>query len=278
MSSKSFLLALLSLSMICFASCYSTKNLAYFTDLTSDTSRHYIPIKQDSFLVKAQPDDILGIDIISRNPSLSAQLNLSNSNYMSGYNGSLTSDDAGPVSVTMNNTTANGYRVDRNGDIVLGLIGKVHVAGLTLPNIKDTLETIIKATQVKDPLVKVQLLNFRVSVMGEVGHPGIITIENRDKYSILDALNQAGDITLQGKRKNVLLLRDTIGGKIAHQFDLTNTSSFASDYFYLKQNDIVYVSPTAQKALGTTGVTDRVINYVFSSLSLISIIVALSNR
>ena len=96
--------------------------------------------------------------------------------------------------------------------------------------------------ELKDPFVLVQFMNFKVVVLGEVKTPGQISVQT-ERMSILDAIGAAGDLTIYGERKNVLLMREENGKRIFHRFDLTDESLFESPYFYLRQNDVVYVMP-----------------------------------
>ena len=126
---------------------------------------------------------------------------------------------------------------------------------------------------VENPLVNVQLLNFKITLMGDISRPGAYTVKN-DRVSILDAIGMGGDLQLTANRKNILVIRDNDGVKEAHRMDITDPAIFASPYFYLKQNDIVYVEPIKIKQRSRTS-SDRsftmsLLTTVVSSLSIIT--------
>ncbi|MCS2958235.1 hypothetical protein NXX53_16430 [Bacteroides salyersiae] len=121
------------------------------------------------------------------------------------------------------------------------MLGRIQVTGMSRSELANYLQTKISA-YAKSPLVTVQILNFKISVLGEVNSPGTRQVNN-ERISILDAIGMAGDLTIYGERKNILLIRDNNGKKEFHRFDLTATDLLESPYFYLQQNDIVYVEP-----------------------------------
>lgn len=133
------------------------------------------------------------------------------------------------------------YRVDKQGNINFPVLGKLHVAGMTTTALADELVKRISA-DVENPVVVVDLLNFKVKVTGDVKTPGVIE-SDKQHISVLDALAAAGDINLQGRRDNVLIIRENNGETTYHRIDLTNSKTWTPEYFYLKQNDVVYVEP-----------------------------------
>ncbi|OSZ81871.1 hypothetical protein CAP35_00960 [Chitinophagaceae bacterium IBVUCB1] len=142
---------------------------------------------------------------------------------------------------TGNSAQNLGYLVDVNGFIDYPVIGKLKVSGLTLRQIKDLLADKLKA-YVKDPVVEANIINFRVTVLGEVGRQGQIVAPNQ-KISIIDAIAAAGDIPITGRKDNVLIIRETEGKREYARLNLNSRTVFSSPYYYLKQNDIVYVEP-----------------------------------
>lgn len=133
------------------------------------------------------------------------------------------------------------YVVDPSGYIDMPVLGRLHVEGMTTTQLKDELVKLISA-EVADPLVRVELINFRVKVLGEVKNPCAIKVD-REKYSVLDALADAGDLTEFGERENVLLIREENGVTHYHHLNLNDVSVLSSPYFYLQQNDVIYVEP-----------------------------------
>ncbi len=141
------------------------------------------------------------------------------------------------------------YLVDSNGDITFPVVGKIHVSGLTKAQISKALDEKL-APFLKNPTIIVQLENFQISVLGEVNRPGKYSTQN-DRITILEALSMAGDITIYGKKRNVLVTRE-LNGKIEFaRLDLTNPEIFNSEYYFLKQNDVIYVEPNRMRPLNS---------------------------
>ena len=153
------------------------------------------------------------------------------------------------------------------------VLGTIVVKGLTTLELTDYLETNLKAYLVA-PIVNIQLINFKISVMGDVKSPGAYTVPN-ERITILEALVLAGDLTIQGKRKNVLLIREIDGKKIFITLDLTNRKLFKSPYYYLAQNDVIYVEPNKARlnssAVGSnTGVILSSVSILITLLSILT--------
>ena len=167
------------------------------------------------------------------------------------------------------------YLVDSDGYITFPVLGRVLAAGLTKQELCDSLqEKLIK--YIDNPLVTVRITNFRVTVLGEVARPGVLTIKER-RISIWDAIGSMGDLTVYANRKNVLLIRDNDGEKEFARLDLTDPAIFTSPYYYLKQNDVLYVEPNVSKQRNSRYSQSRQYNIsVFSSiLSAISVITSM---
>lgn len=210
------------------ASCTSTKTvLPYFTDI-SEVSEGTFAVADYSPSIK--PDDELLITVSSTSPEATAIYNIPLSN---------------PAKATQFFKTSTPqqqtYVVDSKGDITFPILGKVHVAGLTIEQLQEELTTRISA-DVEDPHVMVAMLNFRVVVAGEVRQPHSIDV-TRNRYSILDALSDAGDLTEYGERSNVLLVREENGERKFVHLNLNSSDLLDSPYFYLRQNDYIYVQP-----------------------------------
>ncbi|QES89208.1 polysaccharide biosynthesis/export family protein [Rhizosphaericola mali] len=267
------------LFILSLSSCYSTKKYAYLQDLSADTSINKVVIKQADFLLKIQPDDIIGIDVLSSNPAAAAPFNINNITSIGGYNNN--GMDAQPLKSSPPSSSINignaqgGYLVDRDGYINFPVIGQMKVAGLTLMYFRDSLISILRNKYITDATVNVKLLNGGALVYGEVSAPSRIGL-TREKTSIYDALVLAGDMTPIAKRKDILLVRENNGIKYVHHLDMTNSKIINSEFYYLKQNDMVYVPPTKEKALINDNTTFRITNYLFTAISLISLIIAVS--
>lgn len=141
-----------------------------------------------------------------------------------------------------------GYLVDKNGNINFPQLGEINVRGLTRFELSERISRELKDRGlVNDAVVTVQFLNFKVSVMGEVVRPGTFEVDS-DRITILDALSKAGDLTIYGRRDNLKVIREENGERIVAIVDLRSMDLMNSPYYYLKQNDIVYVEPNKARA------------------------------
>jgi len=221
------------LPFICFlllifgSSCSSTKNMNYFPEIKDATLSDKAPVAEPLI----QINDLLSIIVSSSNPEASAIFNAPNEST------NITSSAA-----ISSNTLTIGYLVNLNGDILFPVLGQIHVAGLNKFQVADYITQKIKERKLLiDPIVTIRYLNFRVSVLGEVTRPGVFTTPT-EKLSIMEALSFAGDITVFGKRNNVLLIRETDKGqKLVKHLDLTKQEILTSPYYYLKSNDVIIV-------------------------------------
>ena len=158
------------------------------------------------------------------------------------FNLPIISRQIGTRSGTSNNQGISGYTINKDGDIDFPVLGHIHVAGMTREEIASYIKKeLISKNLVKDPVVTVEFMNLTVSVLGEVANPGRFNID-KDKLTLLDALSMAGDLTVYGKRENVLVQREENGKKTLYQVNLNSGYDlYASPVYYLQQNDIVYV-------------------------------------
>lgn len=214
--------------MALLASCRSNRDMVYFQDI--DNNPEVLDSLYRSYSVKIKPADELLITVWSEVAEASLIYNLPQVSYAE------VGDDAVAV-----NQKILSYVVDNEGFINFPLVGKLKVEGLTTGEVSELLTKEI-SKDVKDPYVRVQLAKFRVNVMGEVAKPGMQEVKT-ERYSILDALGAAGDLTQYGRRNDVLLIREENGNRTYHRLDLTSADLLSSPYFYLQQNDVVYVAP-----------------------------------
>ena len=142
------------------------------------------------------------------------------------------------------------YIVDTNGDVTMPVLGPVHVAGMTRTEAEEAIRQLL-AKQVVNPMVQVNLINAKVSVLGEVMQPRQVAMIG-DRMTILEALAAAGDLTPYGRRDNVLVTREVNGKVEMARLDLRSSDIYTSPYFYLQQNDVVYVSPNKVRAVSST--------------------------
>lgn len=217
-------------------SCTSSReNLAYFSVNTPSLEQ---AVANTDWKLRIVPDDELAITVTSEIPEATAIYNLPAVNPSTGKNTSETIKEKTLASTTQIQT----YIVDKNGDIKFPKLGTIHVAGLTTAQLAEELTRRI-AVDVEAPYVRVELYNFKVNVLGEVSKPGLIHIPS-ERFSILDALASAGDLTIFGRRDNVTLVREQDGKVTYHRIDLNDARLFESPYYYLQQNDAIYVEPT----------------------------------
>ena len=173
------------------------------------------------------------------------------------------------------------YLVDKDGKINYPVLGRIQAAGLSKQELSAFLQNEI-GRYAKDAMVNIQIVNFKISVIGDVARPGVINVRN-DRLTILDALAQCGDLTINGNRKNILIYRDNNGTPDYGRIDLTDPALFSSPYFYLKQNDVVYVEPNeAKKRNANYSAAQQYTLTIFSTIMtgvsvLTTIILAISN-
>jgi polysaccharide export outer membrane protein len=185
-----------------------------------------------------QPQDQLSIIVTSRDPRMATAFNLSVSTF---YTGSELSANGASQRIT-------GYIVSNEGDIDFPSLGKLHVSGLNRWELQDLIKDRLAETGLlKDAVVTVEFLNFKISVLGEVTSPGTYAVTG-DKITILQALALARDLTIYGQRDNVQVIREQNGERQIYVLDLTNSRIFDSPGYYLQQNDVVYVTPSKVRA------------------------------
>jgi polysaccharide biosynthesis/export protein len=261
-------------------SCVSSKKVAYLDNIP-DTVVNSPVLNYESII---QRNDLLNITVSSLNPAASSIFNSpnlvgpvsgmgSNSAIGQGNLGGSTSSSA-PAATGQQ---AMGYLVDGDGNIKFPVLGAVKAEGLTKRQLEDKLsKAMIDKKLLLDPIVSVRFTNFRVTVLGEVARPTTINVTN-ERISLLEALGLAGDLTIYGKRENVLLIREEGNKKIIRRIDLTSRDILSSPYYYLKTNDVVYVEPNTAK-IASTSRTQQLLPIVLSALSFIAVIVTYSLR
>ena len=216
-------------SLLMLMSCKTTtNNITYFQDL--DNQMPTITEQSVNYTPRIAPDDQLSITVSGTDPNAVAAFNMPLASYLAPGETNVTST---PVLHT--------YLVNSRGEIDFPVLGKIQVANMTRSELTDMMTEKISA-YVKSPIVTIQIRNFKVSVLGEVNKPGTVNVPN-ERLSVLDALGMAGDLTIYGNRTNVLLIRDNNGQKEYHRFDLTSSETLTSPYYYLQQNDVLYVEP-----------------------------------
>ena len=264
-----FFVAVMAMS---FCSCNSSKDVLYFQDLKAGDSvaMAAIPVP-----VTVRPDDKISIVVNSRDPQLMALFNLPRVNKQMSTVGQASSTNVS------NGQDVMGYTVDSRGEIDFPVLGKIKVEGKTREEIGTYIKNeLIAKNLVKDPIVTVEFMNLCVSVLGEVNSPGRYGID-RDKTTIIDALSMAGDLTINGNRNNVTVLRQDGDVQRVYAIDLTSGRDiYSSPAYYLQQNDIVYVEPNEMRARQSTvnGNTIRSASFWISITSLVMSIVVLATN
>jgi polysaccharide export outer membrane protein len=214
-----------------------------------------------------QPDDILNIVIQTLDPQANTILNQGNlpinTGAVTGGNVSSTSSQQSVVA---------GYLVTKDGYIRMPYIGIVKVTGLATEAVRDTVAARI-SYYFKDPVVNVRFANFKVSVLGEVNHPSTYLIPN-EKPTLMDAISLAGDLTIFGRRDNVMLIRDNEGKKEITRFNLDSSRTITSKYFYLRPNDVIYVEASASRVLSTDAYRNRNYAIIGAALGFLTVLAA----
>lgn len=189
-----------------------------------------LPLQAPELII--EPDDELAINVTAEISAAAAIYNLP-------INQS-TNRDALASSINTQGRTQT-YRVNKQGDINFPVLGKLHVAGMTTTGLADMLIERISAN-VENPMVTVELVNFEVKVTGDVKEPQVIK-PNKERFTVMDAIAAAGDINVPGRRDNVMVIRESNGETTYHRIDLTDSKTWDPNYYYLRQNDVVYVEP-----------------------------------
>lgn len=246
--------------LVLLTSCFTPKKVVYLQDLPQGMEQE---LKAD-YEAKIKKDDLLQILILAQTPEAAKPFNLS----------ALVQE----MSTGGNDEEQSAYLVDVNGCVDLPVLGRMMVEGMTTREVKAVITRKLQEKNlIKEPVVQVRIQNFKVLMLGEVKSPGAIEVKG-ERITLLDAISQAGDLTMQGRRDRVAVIREEDGKRTAHYLDLKSKAIFDSPYFYLKQNDVVYVEPNDAKSVqyrsGQMGNVTPWISLVSSILSLVTLIVA----
>ncbi|MCB0463792.1 MAG: polysaccharide biosynthesis/export family protein [Flavobacteriaceae bacterium] len=223
---KAFIL----LSAVFLGSCASKQDIIYFQDepLNSEMAL------SNNYEIKFKPADLLTIDISAQDPEAVAPFLLTP-----------VAQNASSTLELNRNVRMQTYLIDINGNIEFPVLGSLKLEGLSRVQATEMLK--IKLSEyIKDPIVNVRLINFTITILGEVNAPGSYTVQN-ERISLSDALGLAGDLTIYGKRDNVLLIREVEGQKRYAKFDLNSVNVLNSPNYYLTQNDVIYVEPNSAR-------------------------------
>lgn len=230
------------LKLVCFFVFFSTlwgcgqqKKIAYYQNVDS-----FNDVSKIQYESKIQPDDLLMIIVSAPDPEAAVPFNLSAESVATPTN----------QSMTMTQRQHMLYLVDKDGKIEFPVLGTIDLMGKT----KNEVISILKGkllNYIKNPIINVRVMNYKVSIQGEVNRPGVYPITS-ERVTLMEALSLAGDLTIYGKRQNVLIIREVDGKKIIGRVDLTKSDFMNSPYYYLTQNDVVYVEPNDAKSNSST--------------------------
>jgi len=239
-------------------SCASKKDIVYYQNIDGLVSSE----KLNSYEIKIQADDLLTIIVSADDPESALPFNLS----------TISVPLANSIMTARGQEMLQSYLVDAAGTIDFPVLGKIKVGGLSRSELMQLLGSKI-ATYIKNPIINIRLTNFKVSVQGEVTLPGTYSI-NSDRVTLVEALSMAKDLTIYGKRDNILVIRELNGVKSYNRVDITKADFINSPFYYLAQNDVVYVEPNKTRINGAavganTGVIISITSLLITIITLI---------
>ena len=256
-NNRYFLASLVAIVSIIACSCSSTKKLIYVQDVSSASAP--APLALGNYTEPIiQPDDILAININTTDPNATLSINNKNGVYTNG--GTSTNGSSNPLA---------GYLVGKDGNVDIPVIGTVKLGGLTTFEARKNLKAIAKKS-FENPIVDVRFSNFKITILGEVNHPAAYIVPN-EQVTVLDALGYAGDLTIYGRRTNILLIRKGFNGNnVSVRLDMTKKDILNSQYYYLKQNDVLYVEPLKTKVLNNDS---NLVKYLSLAATLLTAVI-----
>lgn len=238
--------------VIALTGCVDTREVVYFNGVNDSQ----IPGKTVVPESPIQKNDILSITVSSLNPEATAVFNVPNT-------GGTTTENA-------------GYLVNSDGNIEFPFLGSIKADGLTKEQLKADITKRLEEKQLlKAPIVTIRFLNYRVTVLGEVRNPAVLTIPN-EKISLLQAIGMAGDLTINARRDNVLIIREEAGVKTLKRLNLNSDELLNSPYYYLMSNDIVYVEPNKNAIKSTRLMNSQM--WVSVTMGVLSLLIILLDR
>ncbi len=241
--------------LLLLISCASKKDIVYYQNIDGINNLQNTP----SYEVKIQPDDLLMIIVSAEDPEIAIPFNLT----------SVSVPNRANLQAATGQLTFQSYLVDRSGDIEFPVLGKLKVGGLTRTEVLKSLQEKI-GVYIKNPIINMRIMNFKVSMQGEVNLPGTYSVDS-ERITLIEALSMAKDLTIYGKRNNILIIREINGAKSYNRIDITKADFINSPFYYLAQNDVVYVQPNNVKVnASAVGPNTSVI------ISAISILISLS--
>ena len=245
-------------ALVCLAvGCATSKQILYFQDI-DDVQLNKLTTEYEAVIKK---DDRLSIIVSGPDKDV-----------IQPYNLTLGSSSSGASYYNPEQSTLS-YLVDPDGNIDFPILGKIHVEGMTRNDLVEYLTTEI-GKDVKEPIVYVSFKNYKITVLGEVRAPGTYTFDS-EKVNILQALGRAGDLNLTAQREDILLLREVDGVQTHVRIDLRNSDILQSPYFYMQQNDVLYIPPSATRvmtATTATGIWSTILSSITTLIAIISFV------
>ena len=250
-------------------SCMTPKDVTYLQGIDT-LSKEQLAAMSQTYSAAICEDDLLTITVTAWDPSVVVPFNPPT--YAFAQQGETS------VYTTQQLQT---YLVDKEGKINFPVLGRIQAAGLSKHELSLYLQEEI-GKYVKDVMVNIQIVNFKISVLGEVNRPGTVSVRN-DRISILDAIAQSGDLTINGNRKNILITRNYNGIPEIGRIDLTDPAVFTSPFYYLQQNDVVYVEPNDAKKRNANYSTAQqytltIVSTIMTGVSIIATIILAISR
>ncbi|HEX9980721.1 MAG TPA: polysaccharide biosynthesis/export family protein [Flavobacterium sp.] len=242
--------------LLLIVSCGSRKKIAYLQDIGNSGEAG----SAVSFEPVLQPDDLLSIIVSAETPEVTVPFNMP--------------AIQGNYEVNNNQNGIKTYLIDNTGNIDFPVIGKIKLGGLTRSQAISKLVQAV-AEYVNNPGINLRILNFKVSVLGEVIKPGTFTIQS-ERITLLEALSMSGDLTIYGKRDNILVIREAEGKKSYNRVDITKSDFINSPFYYLTQNDIIVVEPNQTRV--NASIIGPNISVAISALSLLLTVIVLISR
>ncbi|MBU3855862.1 MAG: polysaccharide biosynthesis/export family protein [Candidatus Phocaeicola excrementipullorum] len=235
MKRQTLLLSLLAVLLL--ASCASRKNFVYLQDMQVGEGYPF----DTTYEAVVHRDDRLSINVTCKNPELAIPFNMQGGVFRVGNDGDI------DASAMPSGAREKGYRVDVDGNIDFPILGKLHVEGLKVSEVTNLIrERIIAGNYIKDPIVSLEFLNFKYTVLGAVANNGTFTVDG-DRITLIDAIARAGDLNAKARIDRVAVIREIGGERKMFMHDLRSMDIFESPCYYLQQNDIVYVEPKYRK-------------------------------
>ncbi len=240
--------------------CVTPKNITYMQGFKDGMTQNVREVSR----LKIQPDDKISITVSDKNPELAQAFNLV-----------IAQSHVGQVGASSSNGQTAAYTVFPDGTINFPTLGRLHVTGLNRVELSQLIEQkLIETGQLHDPIVIVEFMNAKVSILGDVSSPGEYNID-RDNMTLLQALSKSHDLQITGMRNNVLVVREENGKDVAYRVDLTDTSNLMeSPVYYLQQNDVIYVEPNNTKKRQSTANGNSVMTPAFW-FSIVSFVTSL---